>query len=193
MNCEFEIEFDEEYEQIYQRVFRRYLKRTEFEELCKISYVRSMKMHDVFKQKGDTVTSLCCLVSGRICVLRPRSQTIVNVVNENEFIEGPQWMASGQMDPEHHRFEISFLTLTDIVYIKWPRENLVQLCRKNHAIQTAVQSVLGLHTAKQLLRSIKYRRIREQKRGEAGISSSLAVPESGRAAANDGRVDTRST
>lgn len=64
------VEFDEEWEQIYCQIFEAYMNRTDFQQLVSISFKRQMKADVVFKKKGDEVTSLCCLVSGRIAVVR---------------------------------------------------------------------------------------------------------------------------
>ena len=68
----------------------------------------------------------------------------VNVVRANEFIEAPQWVAH-HLNPEEQRFEVGFRTLTDCVYIKWPRENLVQIIDSNPRIKNALQAILGVY------------------------------------------------
>lgn len=64
------IDFEEAWEQIYTNVFEGYLNRDDFSKLVEISYIRKAKKGEIFKTKGDEITSLCCLVKGRISVVR---------------------------------------------------------------------------------------------------------------------------
>eukprot|EP01084_Bolivina_argentea_P279061 477026_1 len=64
------VEFEPNWEQIYVQVFEGFLNRVDFNKLVEISYKRKMKKGEIFKKKDDEVTSLCCLVSGRIKVVR---------------------------------------------------------------------------------------------------------------------------
>ena len=68
-------------------------------------------------------------------------------------IIAPQWV-SKNLNPEGTRFEVAFKCIDDIIYIKFPRESLVHLIHRNKNIYQAMQSVLGLHTARALLRSM---------------------------------------
>ena len=79
----------------------------------------------------------------------------INVIHENEFIEALQWVAFG-LDPDLKRFDVGLRALDDCIYIKWERENLVDLIENDYQIYVAIQAILGVHTAKLLLRSRQY-------------------------------------
>ena len=234
------IEFPPEYEKIYKKVFKPYLNnRVDFKKLVDISYIRTEKKGEVFKRKGDEVTSLCCLVKGRISVVRqvefePVSilkhnmksrkvksfnrdhlnikmynygdryddrdehdrkyqdrrtdrndrkesvmhalvddadgsdiqeflwnQHFINLCRENQFIEAPQWVTAN-LRPDGDRFTVSFVAVDDCEYIKWPKENLIDLIDSNEKIYNALNGVLGLHTAHALIASRKYAKIQDE-------------------------------
>jgi len=77
------ISFEREWEQIYVNVFEGYLNRVDFKKLVDISYKRTFKKGEIFKKKGDEITSLCCLVSGRISVVREVEFEIEHSVKTN--------------------------------------------------------------------------------------------------------------
>ena len=60
------------------------------------------------------------------------------------------------------RFTVSFIAIDDCTYIKWPKENLINLIQKNMKIYNALNGVLGLHTAHALIASRKYAKIQDE-------------------------------
>ena len=46
------------------------MNRDDFSKLVEISYIRRAKKGEIFHTKTDEITSLCCLVKGRISVVR---------------------------------------------------------------------------------------------------------------------------
>merc|ERR1719474_918288 len=210
------IDFEDAWEQIYVNVFQGYLNRDDFSKLVEISYIRRTKKGEIFKTKGDEITSLCCLVKGRISVVREaeleldpgyehaithrlhkvasipvvqsmidagrkkeflemvveddtdsdierflRNPHFVNLCHKNTFIEAPQWVAAN-LRPDGDRFTVSFVTVDDVEFIKWPRENLVTLIENNSNIYHALSGVLGMHTAHALLKSREYNKIQAE-------------------------------
>eukprot|EP01084_Bolivina_argentea_P279060 477025_1 len=182
------IEFEACWEQIYVEVFEGYLNRVNFNKLVDISYQRKLKKGEIFKKKEDEITSLCCLTSGRIKVVREhekmyapkrkdssgqllkiegdigyflRDPHFVNLCHKNHFIEAPQWVHAN-LKPRGHRFSVSFVAVDDCEYIKWPKENLIDLIEQNPDIYHALSGVLGLHTAYALLKSREYTKIQHR-------------------------------
>ena len=242
------IAFEPQYEKIYQNVFKGYLNRVDFQKLAKESYIRSAKKDEIFKRKDDEVTSLCCLVKGKISVVREvefepvsmirknqkltkvksfnnshlkykytydysddnirrghhgggggggrsgstqsnktnktsmmhsliddkddsdiehflRNPHFVNLCHKNQFIEAPQWVHAN-LKPDGDRFTVSFVAVEECEYIKWPKETLITLIEANPAIYHALNGVLGLHTARALLKSRKYTKIQDDLRSD---------------------------
>jgi len=245
------IDFESAWEQIYVNVFEGYLNRDDFSKLVAISYIRKTKKGEIFKSKGDEITSLCCLVKGRISVVRTvemeldpgydhdinqrirkvpsqqfmshcagdydsedidmsvgkgkdkedvlaeyvddtdsdierfvRNPHFVNLCHKNNFVEAPQWVAAN-LRPDGDRFTVSFVTVDDVEFIKWPRENLVHLIEHNSRIYHALSGVLGMHTAHALLKSRKYNKI------QAELSQRSRTPKEDRKSEreHDGDID----
>jgi len=145
------IEFADEMEQIYTALFMRYMTRVQFKELVDIALIRSDQAKVTMKEEGDLVTSLCILVKGRVEVRR--NDQLLNVLNKNDILEAPEWVKSN-LDPEGTRFTVSFFTATDVVYVKFTREKLSRIIKKDPAIQSAVLAVLGIRISELWLRSL---------------------------------------
>eukprot|EP00457_Paulinella_chromatophora_P010569 gb/GEZN01010677.1/.p1 GENE.gb/GEZN01010677.1/~~gb/GEZN01010677.1/.p1 ORF type:complete len:366 (-),score=41.50 gb/GEZN01010677.1/:73-1170(-) len=147
------VEFSPELEQVYSNVFRDFMSRADFARLADLALSRTEKQGVVIKQRGDLVTSLCILVSGRIEVLNSAGIK-VNEYHSNEFLEAPEWVKC-DLDPDTARFWVSFKTTLDCTYFKWPRETLVRLLSEEPRIHTALRAVLGIQTAQMWLRTIE--------------------------------------
>jgi len=147
------VSFKPEFEQIYQSVFADFMRRTDFENLISIAFVRSEKSHVVLKERGNTMTSLCVLVKGRVLVTNSSGRKI-NQYGRNEFLEAPEWVKANLKPDDTTRFHITFTSMTECTYIKWPRETLLSLLKENHALKLALRAVLGIQTARIWLRSI---------------------------------------
>lgn len=90
-----------------------------------------------------------------------RNPHFVNLCHKNNFVEAPQWVAAN-LRPDGDRFTVSFVTVDDVEFIKWPRENLVHLIEHNSRIYHALSGVLGMHTAHALLKSREYNKIQAE-------------------------------
>jgi len=90
-----------------------------------------------------------------------RNPHFVNLCHKNQFVEAPQWLAAN-LKPDGDRFTVSFVAVDDCEYIKWPRENIIELCAENPVIYNALQGVMGLHTAHALLKSREYNKIQQE-------------------------------
>lgn len=121
------VKFSPELEQVYCNLFRPYMPRSDFARLSAIALPRTEKRGVVIKERGDLVTSLCILVSGRVEVLNGSGEK-VNEYHSNDFLEAPEWV-KWDLDPDSARFWVSFKTQVDCSYLKWPRESLVRLLR----------------------------------------------------------------
>ena len=100
----------------------------------------------------------------------------INVCYENEFIEAPQWVAAG-LNPEKMRIDTELIALENVTYIKWPRENLVDLIQRDYDIYVAIQSVLGLQTAQLLMRSREFaKKIKNTRQDSVAASVNIASP-----------------
>eukprot|EP00808_Paulinella_micropora_P018648 g68530.t1 len=154
------VQFSPELEQVYCNVFREFMSRADFLRLSSGALLRSEKQGVTIKQRGDLVTSLCIVVSGRIEVLNSAGVK-VNEYHSNEFLEAPEWVKY-DLDPDSARFWISFKTNVDCTYFKWPRETLVRLLEEEPRIKTALRAVLGIQTAQLWMRSIELKGVQEQ-------------------------------
>lgn len=147
------VNFTPEFEQVYQSVFADFMRRTDFNTLISIAFIRSEKSHVVLKEKGNIMTSLCCLVKGRVLVTNSSGRKI-NQYGRNEFLEAPEWIKANLKPGDNDRFHITFTSMTQCTYIKWPRETLLLLLKENHTLKLALRAVLGIQTARIWLRSI---------------------------------------
>eukprot|EP00992_Anisonema_acinus_P010237 TRINITY_DN6426_c0_g1_i1.p1 TRINITY_DN6426_c0_g1~~TRINITY_DN6426_c0_g1_i1.p1 ORF type:complete len:358 (+),score=128.52 TRINITY_DN6426_c0_g1_i1:55-1074(+) len=147
------VEFNAEHEQAYSEVFKEFMKRTDYMALVANGLVRFEKAGVVLKQEGDLVTSLCLISSGTVAVLKEKRR--VNRYGPNELLEAPEWVES-DLSPDGIRFEASFVAETDCVYLKWPREKLVELLREQPQLKAGLRAVLGLQTAKLWLRHLAH-------------------------------------
>jgi len=138
------IEFPEELEQIYTVLFSRYMSRVQFQELAAVAVIRQSRPRETMKEEGDFVTSLCILVKGHVHVKRRRR--LVNVLCKNDILEAPVWVRSN-LNPEGRRFDVSFVTATKVIYIKFSRELLVGVIEKNHEIRSALLAVLSIRVS----------------------------------------------
>jgi len=145
------IEFPEELEQIYTALFSQYMNRVQFKALADVSLIRQCKSNVTMKAEGDLVTSLCILVKGQVEV--KRKERVLNVLHKNEILEAPEWVRSN-LNPEGMRFNVSFITTTDVVYIKFTRELLAGILKHDPAIRSAVLAVLGIRVSELWLRSL---------------------------------------
>lgn len=145
------IEFTEEMEQIYRTLFAQYMTRVQFKELSDISLIRSEKARVTMKKEGDLVTSLCILVKGQVEVRR--GGRLLNVLSKNEILEAPEWVKTN-LNPEGTRFTLSFVTATDVVYVKFTRELLAGILEKDPTIRSAFLAVLGIRVSELWLRSL---------------------------------------
>lgn len=150
------VKFNPEFEQVYSSIFADFMRRTDFSTLISIALVRQEKSHVVLKEKGDTVTSLCVLVKGRVLVTNSSGRKI-NEYGRNEFLESPEWVKCDLKPDDNCRFQITFTTVNECVYIKWPRETLLALLEMegNNSLKLALRAVLGIQTARIWLRSIE--------------------------------------
>jgi len=145
------IEFAEEMEQIYTTLFSQYMTRVQFKELSDISLIRSEKARVAMKKEGDLVTSLCILVKGQVEVRR--GGRLLNVLCKNEILEAPEWVKTN-LNPEGTRFTLSFVTATDVIYVKFTRELLAGILEKDPTIRSAFLAVLGIRVSELWLRSL---------------------------------------
>eukprot|EP01084_Bolivina_argentea_P030894 57198_1 len=179
------IAFEGSFEQIYVNVFKAYLNRVNYQKLITESYERRIKKGEIFLSTGDEITSLSCLVSGRISAVRQvekesvikspinnnddltqllRDPNFVNLCQPNEFVEAPQWIIANLKPEKKEKSTLSFIAIDDCQYIKWPKEGLIKLMDNNKDIYNALQAVLGLDTAHALLKSREYRKIQTASR-----------------------------
>merc|ERR1719419_1331005 len=145
------IEFSEELEQIYTTLFSRYISRVQFKNLADIAVLRQMKAGVIMKEEGDFVTSLCIIVKGQVDV--KRRGRLINVLYENEILEAPDWVRTN-LNPDGRRFDVSFVTTTEVIYIKLARELLVGVLEKNDDIRSAVLAVLSIGVSEIWLRGV---------------------------------------
>ena len=116
-----------------------------------------------------------------------RNPHFVNLCHKNNFVEAPQWVAAN-LRPDGDRFTVSFVTVDDVEFIKWPRENLIDLIGNNSNIYHALSGVLGMHTAHALLKSREYNKIQaEISNRESGQRSRTPRPREERD--HDGDID----
>lgn len=150
------VEFPPDFEQVYCSRFKEFMSRTEFETLCSIALVRRSSADIWMKKMGDEVTSLCVLVSGRVGTYKGDGSKI-DEHGPMDILEAPEWVRSG-LNPEEQRFDASMKVESSegAVYLKWPRESLVQLLDKNPAMKTAMRAVLGIQTALVWTRTTKF-------------------------------------
>jgi len=120
------------------------MTRVQFKELSDISIIRTEKSRVTMKKEGDLVTSLCILVKGQVEVLR--EGRLLNVLCRNEILEAPEWVRTN-LNPEGTRFTVSFVTATDVVYVKFTRELLAGIIKKDRTIRSAVLAVLGIRVS----------------------------------------------
>jgi len=146
------IDFPDELEQIYTVLFSRYMTRVQFKELADIAVIRRCKARVTMKEEGDFVTSLCILVNGQVDVRR--KGCLLNVLYKNEILEAPDWVRTN-LNPEGKRFDVSFVTATNVIYIKFSRELLVGVIKNNHDICSAVLAVLSIRVSEIWLRGVE--------------------------------------
>lgn len=148
------VDFTKEHQQVYDSVFKDFMTHTEYEKMSKIALLRSEKTDIVLRNRGDELTSLILIVSGKVKVCNSKNK-IINQYGENEFLDAPEWIHSN-LKPDHNtRYKISFVTSNKITYIKWSREQLRYLLENNESIRIGLRAVLGLQTARLWTRNIE--------------------------------------
>lgn len=151
------VPFPTEFEQVYCARFQDFMTRVEFEKLMSICLVRRAKADTWMKLSGDEVTSLCVVVSGRVGIYRGDGNKIDEHV-QMDILEAPEWVRSG-LNPEEERFNVSFKVESSegLLFLKWPRESLVDLLQASPSLKTEMRAVLGIQTAVVWTRTTNYK------------------------------------
>jgi len=170
------IEFADEMEQIYIALFARYMTRVQFKELANIAFIRSDQAKVTMKEEGDLVTSLCIIVKGQVEVRRKGK--LMNILYKNEILEAPEWVRTN-LNPEGTRFTLSFVTATNVVYVKFTREMLSGIISKDRAIRSSVLAVLGIRVSELWLRSLDRKVIDSELRNVMPLSVEMKLGSNG--------------
>lgn len=148
------IVFDEFKEQIYTNTFEGIMTRDEFRQLVNTALIRELPKGAFYCKIRDKCNSLSILIKGRIRIFKNSENIKTTFINENEFIDGAEWLLkykqTKQKKTRGRRFNYFMKADDECIYLTWPREILFQKLKEHPELETKLNGALGIDVSNKL-------------------------------------------
>ena len=92
-------------------------------------------------------------------LMSDKTKDVLNIINKNQFIDGLQWIANGllsdDVEPEC-AYETAAVSITDCVYIGFPKDAMIKICKADSRIRQAMFNSLSVDVAYQYRRAQRF-------------------------------------